>query len=150
MNKNLYFIMEDATAADAKWLVVPWDVDGSFGRRNNASKRDIEVLSSNQLFERLIKTNAQGFADLLRQKWNENKNDLFSYESLMARFDAYYQALDAEGVWEREQIKWPKFSKSYTFNAEKEYQYIQEYMKARWDYVDSYFNGNDLSAKKWL
>ncbi|MBR5231447.1 MAG: CotH kinase family protein [Clostridia bacterium] len=150
MNKNLYFIMEDATAEDAKWLVVPWDVDGSFGRRNNASKRDIEVLSSNQLFERLIKTNAQGFADLLREKWNENKNGLFSYDSLMARFDDYYQALDAEGVWEREQIKWPKFSKTYKFDAETEYKYIQDYMKARWDYVDSYFNGNDLSAKKWL
>ncbi len=150
MNKNLYFVMEDATAEDAKWFLVPWDVDGSFGRRNNASKRDIEVLSSNQLFERLIKTNAQGFADLVRQKWNDNKDGLFSYESLMARFTEYYEALGAEGVWAREQEKWPTFSKSYKFDADKEYLYIQEYMKARWDFVDSYFNGDDLSAKKWL
>lgn len=150
MNKNLYFVMEDVTAEDAKWFLVPWDVDGSFGRRNNASKRDIEVLSSNQLFERLIKTNAQGFVDIMREKWNENKEGLFSYESLMARFTEYYEALGAEGVWAREMEKWPTFSKSYKFDADKEYLYIQEYMKARWDFVDSYFNGDDLSAKKWL
>ena len=150
MNKNLYFVMDDAAAEDAKWYLVPWDVDGSFGRRNNASKRDIEVLSSNQLFERLIKTNAQGFVDIMRDKWNENKHGLFSYDSLMARFTAYYEALDAQGVWAREKLKWPTFSKSYKFDAATEYQYIQEYMKARWDFVDSYFNGDNLSAKKWL
>ena len=150
MNKNLYFVMEDAAAEDAKWFLVPWDVDGSFGRRNNASKRDIEILSSNQLFERLIQTNAQGFVELLRQKWNDNRDGVFSYESLMARFTEYYEALGAEGVWTREQEKWPTFSKSYKFDADAEYLYIQEYMKARWDFVDLYFNGDDLSAKKWL
>ena len=150
MNKNLYFVMEDAAKEDAKWFLVPWDVDGSFGRRNNASKRDIEILSSNQLFERLIQTNAQGFNDIMRRKWNENREGIFSYDSLMARFAEYYTALDAQGVWEREQEKWPTFSKSYKFDAAKEYQYIQDYMKARWDFVDSYFNGDDLSAKKWL
>ena len=150
MNKNLYFVMDDASAEDARWYLVPWDVDGSFGRRNNASKRDIEVLSSNQLFERLIKTNAQGFVDLLRDKWNTNKDDMFSYESLMARFEAYYEEIDAAGAWAREKIKWPTFSKSYKFDAETEWQYIQEYMKPRWEFVDSYFNGDDLSAKKWM
>lgn len=150
MNKNLYFVMDDAAAEDAKWYLVPWDVDGSFGRRNNASKRDIEVLSSNQLFERLIKTNAQGFVDIMREKWNENKDGLFSYESLMARFAAYYTMLDEQGVWTREKAKWPTFSKSYKFDAEKEWQYIQDYMKERWDFVDSYFNGDNLSAKKWM
>ena len=150
MNKNLYFVMDNASAEDAKWYLVPWDVDGSFGRRNNASKRDIEVLSSNQLFERLIKTNAQGFVDIMREKWNENKDGLFSYESLMARFAAYYTMLDEQGVWTREKAKWPTFSKSYKFDAEKEWQYIQDYMKERWDFVDSYFNGDNLSAKKWM
>lgn len=150
MNKNLYFIMEDAQNEDARWLTIPWDVDGSFGRRNNASKRDIEILSSNPLFERLIMTDAQGFTTLLRDKWNANKDGIFSYEHMMEKFTAYYEALDAEGVWEREQAKWPTFSKTYKFDAEKEYQYIQEYMKARWNFVDSYFNGDNLSAEKWM
>jgi len=150
MNKNLYFVMEDASKEDAKWLVVPWDVDGSFGRRNNASKRDIEILSSNQLFERLILTDAQGFTGLLRDKWNANKDGVFSYAHIMEKFTAYYERLGTEGIWIREQSAWPTFSKTYKFDAVKEYAYIQEYMKARWDFVDSYFNGDNLSAGKWL
>ena len=150
MNKNLYFVMEDATDEDAKWLTIPWDVDGSFGRRNNASKRDIEILSSNPLFERLIMTDAQGFKTLLRDKWNANKDGIFSYEHIMEKFTAYYETLGAQGIWVREQTTWPTFSKTYKFDADKEYQYIQEYMKARWDFVDKYFNGDNLSAEKWM
>lgn len=150
MNKNLYFVMEDAAKEDAKWFLVPWDVDGSFGRRNNAAKREVDILSSNQLFERLIATNAQGFADLIRQKWNAHKDGVFSYENMMAHFSSYYDTLEAQGAWTREKEKWPSFKEYYWFDAEKEYRFVQEYMKARWDFVDSYFNGDNLSAGKWL
>lgn len=149
MNKNLYFVMEDVRDEDAKFFLVPWDMDGSFGRRNDASKRPIDIISSNPIFERLITTNAQGFCDLLRQKWTELKDNVLSYDHMMGKFQAHYDALNACGMWEREAEAWPKF-KAFTFDAAEELQYIYEYMLARAEFVEGYFAGDDLSAGDWL
>ena len=148
MIKNLYFVMDDK-AEDPRWLLVPWDVDGSFGRRNDATKREIDILSSNHLFERLVRTNAGGFCDLCREKWQQNKDTVFAYDHMMTLFQQYYDELDASGVWQREAAAWPKF-KSFTLKPETELAYVYEYMQARWDFVDSFFTGESLSAGKWL
>lgn len=148
MIKNLYFVMNDK-AEDPRWLLVPWDVDGSFGRRNDATKREIDIISSNHLFERLARTDAGGFCDLCREKWQQYKDTVFSYDHMMALFQQYYDDLDACGIWQREAAAWPKF-KSFTLKPQAELAYVYEYMQARWDFVDSFFNGESLSAGKWL
>ena len=132
-----------------RWYILPWDMDGSFGRRNDASKRPIDIISSNPIFERLITTNAQGFCDLLRQKWTELRDNVLSYDHMMGKFQAHYDALNACGMWEREAEAWPKF-KAFTFDAAEELQYIYEYMLARAEFVEGYFAGDDLSAGDWL
>jgi hypothetical protein len=148
MIKNLYFVMNDK-AEDPRWLLVPWDVDGSFGRRNDATKREIDIISSNHLFERLARTDAVGFCDLCREKWQQYKDTVFSYDHMMALFQQHYDDLDACGIWQREAAAWPKF-KSFTLKPQAELAYVYEYMQARWDFVDSFFNGESLSAGKWL
>lgn len=148
MIKNLYFVMDDKTA-DPRYRLVPWDVDGSFGRRNNASKREVDILSSNTLFERLVTLNAQGFADRCRELWRQNRDTVFAYDHMMALFQVHYDMLNATGVWEREKTAWPKF-KAFAFDQEAELDYVQDYMRQRWDFVDAYFTGDNLSAGKWL
>lgn len=148
MIKNLYFVMNDKTA-DPRYLLVPWDMDGSFGRRNDATKREIDIISSNHLFERLARTNAGGFCDLCREKWAQTKDTVFSYEHIMSLFQQEYDRLDACGVWQREAAAWPKF-KAFTLKPETELSYVYEYMRARWDFTDSFFTGESLSAGKWL
>ena len=148
MIKNLYFVMNDK-AEDPRWLLVPWDVDGSFGRRNDATKREIDIISSNHLFERLARTNAGGFCDLCREKWQQYKDTVFSYDHMMALFQQHYDNLNSSGIWQREVSAWPKF-KSFTLKPETELAYVYEYMQARWDFVDSFFTGESLSAGKWL
>lgn len=148
MIKNLYFVMNDK-AEDPRWLLVPWDVDGSFGRRNDATKREIDIISSNHLFERLVRTDAGGFNALCREKWQQNKDTVFSYEYMMGLFQMHYDALDASGIWQREVTAWPKF-KAFTLRPETELQYIYEYMQQRLAFVDAFFNGESLSAGKWL
>ncbi|MBQ7520161.1 MAG: CotH kinase family protein [Clostridia bacterium] len=148
MIKNLYFVMNDKVE-DPRWLLVPWDVDGSFGRRNDATKREIDIISSNHLFERLARTNAGGFCDLCREKWQQYKDTVFSYDHMMALFQQHYDDLNSSGIWQREVAAWPKF-KSFTLKPETELAYVYEYMQARWDFVDSFFTGESLSAGKWL
>ena len=148
MIKNLYFVLNDKQA-DPRWRLVPWDMDGSFGRRNDATKREIDIISSNHLFERLVRTNAGGFCDLCRQKWQQYKDNVFSYEHMMALFQQMYDTLDASGIWQREAAAWPKF-KAFTFKPQAELEYVYDYMKQRWDFCDGFFTGESLSAGKWL
>ena len=148
MIKNLYFVMDDCIK-DPRWRLIPWDVDGSFGRRNDATKREVTIISSNHLFERLVRTDAGGFCTLCREKWAQLKDTTYSYEHIMGLFQQYYDQLDATGVWEREKTAWPKF-KTFTFNQEKELAYMYDYMKQRMEFVDEFFNGESLSAGKWL
>ena len=148
MIKNLYFVMNDKTE-DPRFLLVPWDVDGSFGRRNDATKRDIEIISSNHLFERLVRTDAGGFCGLCREKWQQYKDTVFSYEHMMDLFQQHYDALEACGIWQREVTAWPKF-KSFTLKPAAELEYVYQYMRARWDFADAFFTGESLSAGKWL
>ena len=97
MIKNLYFVMPDKIA-DARWRLIPWDVDGAFGRRNDATKREVDIISSNHLFERLVQTDAGGFCDLCRQKWQQYKDTVFSYDHMMALFREQYEALEQSGI----------------------------------------------------
>ena len=149
MIKNLYFVMDDKTE-DPRYRLIPWDMDGSFGRRNDATKREVDIISSNHLFEWLVKYNAGGFNDICREKWQQYKDTVFSYEHMMALFQKYYDQLDATGVWEREAAAWPNFKDTFTFRAANELDYVYDYMKQRWDFVDSFFTGESLSAGKWL
>ena len=148
MVKNLYFVMNDKEK-DPLWRLIPWDVDGSFARRNDATKREVDIISSNHLFERLARTNAGGFCDLCRQKWQERKDTVFSYAHIMERFQYYYDLLDESGVWARETAAWPKF-KDFTFQPANELKYVYDYMKQRLEFTDRFFTGESLSAGKWL
>ena len=148
MIKNLYFVMNDKTE-DPRWLLVPWDVDGSFGRRNDATKRDVEIISSNRLFERLVRTDAGGFNALCRQKWQQLGGTVFSYDHIMELFRQHYEYLRASGVWDREVTAWPKF-KTFPLKPEAELEYVTAYMKQRLEFVNAFFNGDSLSAGKWL
>ena len=148
MVKNLYFVMDDCVN-DPRWRLIPWDVDGSFARRNDATKREVDIISSNSLFERLVRTDAGGFCGLCREKWQQYKDSVFSYEHIMGLFQGYYDALDACGVWEREAEAWPKF-KDFTFRPATELQYVYDYMKQRLEFADGFFTGESLSAGKWL
>lgn len=148
MIKNLYFVMNDKTA-DARYLLVPWDVDGSFGRRNDATKREVDIISSNHLFERLVKTNAGGFCDICRRIWRETGDTVFAYDHIMGLFQQYYDELAASGVWQREATAWPKF-KTFPFKVESELDYVYDYMQKRLEFVNAFFNGESLSAGKWL
>ena len=148
MIKNLYFVMNDQ-AADPRYLLVPWDVDGSFGRRNDATKREVDIISSNHLFERLVRTNAGGFCDLCREKWLASRDTVFAYDHIMGLFQGHYDALAAGGVWQRETTAWPKF-KTFKFNVDSELAYVYDYMKQRLEFADRFFTESDLSAGKWL
>ena len=149
MIKNLYFVLDDKTE-DPRWRLIPWDMDGSFARRNDASKREVDIISSNHLFEWLVKYNAGGFCDLCRQKWQQYKDTVFSYDHIMGLFQYYYDQLELSGAWSREAAAWPSFKDTFSFRPEAELQYIGEYMKQRLEFVDAFFTSESLSAGKWL
>jgi len=150
--KNCYWSIYDITDENmAKIFITPWDMDASWGRSWNSDKvsavkewMDSESYEHDTyLFRRLIKTNAGGFADKLRLRWEEVKNNILSPENIVGRFDAVFDLFDACGAWERESVKWRECK----LDLESERRYIREWTFERWDYIDDFIR-NKLDTLK--
>ena len=153
--KNCYWSVYDVTDPDmSKFFITPWDMDASWGRSWDSNKvaHDREWMDSasyehdSYLFRRLIKTNAGGFEDKLKSRWEELKNNILSPENIVSRFDAAFDLFDASGAWKRESDKWRECD----LNLESERKYIRDWTFKRWDYIDDFIRNklDSLEVKR--
>lgn len=139
--KNAYWSVYDVTDAEmSKIFLTPWDLDSTWGRSWNGERvestkewMDSDPEHDTALFRRLVLTNAGGFADKLKQRWSELKNNVLSADSIVGRFRDYFELFDASGAWKRESARWPESK----LNMETEIEYIDSWTKERWDYIDN-------------
>lgn len=139
--KNAYWSVYDVTDINmSKLFLTPWDLDSTWGRswnseRVEASKEwmDSDPEHDTALFRRLVLTNAGGFADKLRKRWSELKDNVLSVDSIIKRFNDYFTLFDGSGAWERESARW----KESELNMEEEIEYISEWTRERWDYINN-------------
>ena len=93
-----------------RYLLSPWDMDQSLGGhwngRYNETLASINRYNEIAPFNRLMIQNIDNFKDLLRNKWTEYKETLFSIESIGQRMDNYASLFSLSGAWEREFAKW--------------------------------------------
>ena len=140
--KNAYWSVYDINDPDlSKIFVTPWDMDASWGGswngdrlRHDIAWMDSEYEHDSHLFRRLILTNAGGFADKLKARWETLRNGALSPESLIARFDANFDLFDESGAWNRERRKWRESG----LDLEGERAYIRRWINDRWDYADDF------------
>jgi len=144
--KNAYWSCYDLTDENMnKIFLTPWDLDASWGQSWDGSKingsedrtwMDSEYEHDTNLFRRLVLTNANGFADKMRETWNRLKGNELSVENMTKIFDDYFDLFEISGAWDREKKKWPESG----LNIKEEKKYIHNWIKARWYYINDFIN----------
>lgn len=142
--KNAYWGTYDIADPEyGKLFITIWDMDATFGRswdgsvlspKENWIDSGDEHISA--LFSRLVETNADGFRDKLKARWNELKATKLSPETLMSYFDKYFDLLEDSGAFARESAKWSECG----LDPEAERAYIKSWITQRFKYVDHYIN----------
>jgi hypothetical protein len=142
--KNVYWSSYDVTDEEMnKMFLTPWDMDGSWGqswdgnkirRSENSAWMDSEGEHDTELFRRLVLTNAGGFADKMRETWQKLKDNVLSPESIISKFNGYFDLFDVSGAWERESREWRESG----LDLDEEREFIANWVQARWTYIDDF------------
>lgn len=140
--KNAYWSCYDMTDENMnKIFLTPWDLDASWGASWDGSKlygsatqtwMDSEYEHDTKLFRRLVLTNAGGFADKMLETWERLKHNALSPETILKRFNDYFDLFEKSGAWDRECLKWRESE----LNIDEERAYIKDWVEARWVYID--------------
>lgn len=130
--KNIYLCRYDK---DEPYFLTPWDLDGSWGllwNGNNDSKTQGAL--SNNLFDRIISTDAGDFRQRISKRWNDLRKTILSDDALTNRINEANQFLLDNQVYEREESVWDY---EYSENA---LNYMLGWVDDRLDFLDKYFN----------
>jgi len=117
------------------FFYMPWDIEATWGLFWTREKIGYSAIVTNNLFRRLIETNAGGYNMRLKEKWFELRNGIFSEEELLQAADEYYELLNKSGVIDRENFRWGEF----IIDLESEHDFIIEWIGNRLEYLDDYF-----------
>lgn len=131
--KNIY--MTKFNQAD-RFFMLPWDMDATWGRFWDGSLTLTSDLLSNNLFDRLIATNADNFKNQLKQRWSSARNNVFTKNNLLGHFEKYAESMERNGAFERESTTW-----ELEHNLTDEMNHLSTWIDGRLSYLDDYFGG---------
>jgi len=120
----------------SRFFIIPWDIEASWGRMWDGTDSNTWGILDNNLFKRLIYTDAEDFNQRLYSTWNEYRETAFHEDSLMLPIHKYYTLLKNSGAIERENSRWEGVS----IDLDQEYSYIDEWLEARLEYLDDQFD----------
>ena len=147
--KNAYWSIYDMQDPEmSKFFITVWDLKSTWGRSwhpgpTSPSREwmDSDPEHDSALFRRLVLTNAYGFADKVRERWEEVKVGNFSPDAVKALFIKYFDLFEASGAFEREAEKWEMVLNGHkngklALAAEREY--ILKWIDLRYEYIDDF------------
>jgi len=117
------------------FFILPWDFEASWGISWDRSRYDPKNTVSNQLFERLIETDADDFKEKLETEWSELRKGDFSEKALLDPITEYYKLLKGSGAIDRENARWEDIM----IDLDAEYEYITGWINDRLSYLDMHF-----------
>ena len=129
--KNVYF---SKYKQSEKFFMLPWDLDATWGRFWNAAATSPNGFLSNGLFDRLIETDANDFKNKLKTRWSTSRNNIFTKNNLMSRFQNYGEEMDISDVFQRDRSKW-----NLSNSLAEEMDHINTWLDARLIFLDDYF-----------
>lgn len=129
--KNLFMAKYKASEP---FFIVPWDLDATWGLFWDQSRTSPDIILSNHLFDRLIRTNADDFRTKLKERWQSARNGIFTKEKLLNYFQKYAQEMEESGAFERERERW-----AVSNTLAEELNYIDGWMEAQLLFLDEYY-----------
>jgi hypothetical protein len=130
--KNIFLYRPIQTA---RFEIIPWDLDGSWGITYDGSKMSYDAILKNNLFVRLMEANPDNFRTKIKNRWFFLRENSFSEENLNQVFHTYFQKMEMSGILEYENSIWDE---NIDFQSEKEY--IQSWTTNRLEFLDVYFS----------
>ena len=141
VDKNFYLACDgqETEPQRQRFLFVPWDYDGTFGRNWDASPFPVEVWLSIHLFDRLLGNAAYRERFLVR--WKQLRAREFSLETIQRMTDENARTLGA--AVRRNEARWPTTGWPYPDRVtfEEDLAQMRRWTEARLKWLDQYLQG---------
>ena len=138
-----------------KFIIQPWDLDGTLGRTWDAIKLDPEkglgfdnglILRNDagskyfRPFERIMNENPNNIKRRIYERLMAVKDNVLSPANLASKVDYYKRQIVESGALERDRQRWTGYSMYGYANPEEEAEYIKSWYIARLKYLEIIFN----------
>ena len=141
--KNMYWAVYDKTQ-DKKLTIAVWDLDGSAGQRwidqwiPDSSSPDYPFTDNINLYYRLRQLNADAFNEKVLARYQQLRATCLSTDSLIKRYQDYYELLKNTGASQREEERWSGDSdvRGEEISFQKETAYITDWITRHMQYLD--------------
>ncbi|MDF1574419.1 MAG: CotH kinase family protein [Bacteroidales bacterium] len=120
----------------SRFLILPWDLEGSWGIMWHGEESSTNGLLENGLFNRLLEQEEGEFQELLESKWENYRESVFCLDSLLAPVRQYTDLLKRSGAVERENFRWA----GENIDLDQELLYFMEWTALRLKYLDLVFD----------
>ena len=132
LGKNYYLARYDQ---GYPYFFIPWDLDGVLGIIQDGKQiSTTDDLLSNGLFDKLLKTDPDGFKTKLKLRWNVLRKSEFSDSALFKKIEKNYLRLKEEKIYERERLAWSGKS-----DKKEDFDYLNAWLRNRLAYLDAHF-----------
>ena len=156
--KNIYYYIYDINDKE-KFGIVPWDLDGTFGRSWDRSQTDSQVrfidflnnhgTGEHYLYQRLRENNVNNYNLLLKTRYDELRFNYFSKEKLLERFENYLDLFTVSGAKNREKTRW-NGTNSVSIQLDEEIDYILDWISGRVDFLNEQYGEPIISPPSTL
>lgn len=130
--KNTFLVKEDT---NEKFIIIPWDIDGSWGLFWDGTQTSYTSILSNNIFDRLIETNTENFKSRLKQRWAYLRGHVFSTNELKNIFIDNFLTIKKSNIIDIENEKWRS-----NINIEMEQEYLLNWIENRVSFLDNYYD----------
>lgn len=141
--KNTYHIARETKEGEIRMLTIPWDLNYTFGDEyatelelgKTRFNPDTTQLYTEPVIRQLFMNNTHGEEDVLKEKWRDYRQDIFSDEHVLGLMQKNMEYMLSTGAFERDSVRWPMQ------NNDSDLRKIMEYEKGRLAFLDGYFGG---------
>jgi len=139
--KNTYRIARKNGEGEVRILTIPWDLNYTFGDEFTVEielgktrfNPDTSQLYTEPVIRQLFMNNTHGEEDLLKEKWQNYREDIFSDEHVLGLMRENMEYMLKTGAFERDSERWPMQ------NNNRDLTKIMAYEKERLAFLDEYF-----------
>ncbi len=97
-----------------QFMISPWDLDSSLGRRGDGSPASpfvfLNHLNSYGPYNRIVAYNIDGFKNKTATRWKQLAQEVLSPAHVESRINAIAQRFVESGAWQREYERWKSFN----------------------------------------
>ena len=145
--KNLIWAVYDKQVSK-KITPVMWDLDSTIGQSFNDDPPHLDPTDYDswpklptKIAFRLFWLNPDNYREQLSKRYFTLRKDVFSYDSLVGRYEHYYHKIKDCGATKREERRWSGDNDlaDLPLDFAKEMDYIKDWLQKRLQYLDEFF-----------